>query len=165
MRKTIAAGFVLLSLPVIAQTAKTPFTAVENLSNEKAVRHLSGQELGDTMKKGMTPGAFYSQVMLSKHDGYQIINTIRDKDGQAEIHADWNDNLFVQEGEASFVTGGTAVDAKVTAPGEQRGTAIKGGATMTMRAGDYFFVPAGTPHQMKVASGQRIRFIAFKTHR
>src|SRR5712671_6111094 len=165
MRKIVIAGIVLAALPAIAQTAqmstKTPFTAVEKLTPENAVRHVSGQELGDTMKKGMTPGAFYSQVMLSKHDGYQIINTIRDKDGQAEIHADWNDNLFVQEGQASFVTGGTAVDAKVTAPGEQRGTAIKGGATMTMRAGDYFFVPAGTPHQMKVAPGQRIRFIAF----
>jgi mannose-6-phosphate isomerase-like protein (cupin superfamily) len=169
MRKIIVAGFVLVSLPVIAQTispaAKTPFTAVERLSAENAVRHLSGQELGDIMKKGMTPGAFYSQVMLSKHDGYQIINTIRDKDGQAEIHADWNDNLFVQEGEATFVTGGTAVDAKVTTPGEQRGTGIKGGAAAAMRPGDYFFVPAGTPHQMKVAPGQRIRFIAFKTHK
>jgi mannose-6-phosphate isomerase-like protein (cupin superfamily) len=103
--------------------------------------------------------------LLSKHDGYQIINTIRDKDGQAEIHADWNDNLFVQEGQATFVTGGAAVDAKMTAPGEQRGTAIQGGNSMTMRAGDYFFVPAGTPHQMKVAPGQRIRFIAFKTHK
>jgi len=169
MRKILIAGLVLASLPAItqsiAQTAKPPFTAVEDLTPEKTVRHVTGQELGDTMKKGMTPGAFYSQIMLSKHDGYQIINTIRDKDGQAEIHADWNDNLFVQEGEASFVTGGTAVDAKVTAPGEQRGTAIKGGNTMTMRAGDYFFVPAGTPHQMKVAPGQRIRFIAFKTHK
>ena len=164
MRFLIAVG-VLASLPALAQPAKAPFTAVENLTSEKAVRHVSGQELGDTMKKGMTPGAFYSQVMLSKHDGYQIINTIRDKDGQAEIHADWNDNLFVQEGEASFVTGGAAVDAKVTAPGEQRGTAIKGGNVMTMRAGDYFFVPAGTPHQMKVGAGQRIRFIAFKTHK
>ena len=169
MRKTLIAAAILMALPAVAQTnspaAKTPFTAVENLTSEKSVRHVTGQELGDTMKKGMTPGAFYSQVMLSKHDGYQIINTIRDKDGQAEIHADWNDNLFVQEGEASFVTGGTAVDAKVTAPGEQRGTSIKGGNTMTMKAGDYFFVPAGTPHQMKVAPGQRIRFIAFKTHK
>jgi len=165
MCKLLIAGFVLASLPVVAQTAKTPFTAVERLSEEKAVRHFSGQELGEIMKKGMTTGAFYSQVMLSKHDGYQISNTIRDKDGQAEIHADWNDNLFVQEGEASFVTGGTAVDAKGTAPGEQRGTAIKGGAAVTMKPGDYFFVPAGTPHQMKVAAGQRIRFIAFKTHK
>jgi len=165
MRKYLTAALVVAALPVVAQTAKTPFTAVEQLTAEKTVRHVSGQELGDTMKKGMTPGAFYSQVMLSKHDGYQIINTIRDKDGQAEIHADWNDNLFVQEGEATFVTGGTAIDAKVTAPGEQRGTSIKGGANATMRAGDYFFVPAGTPHQMKVAAGQRIRFIAFKTHK
>ena len=105
MRFLIAAA-VLASLPALAQPAKAPFTAVENLTPEKAVRHVSGQELSETMKKGMGPGAFYSQIMLSKHDGYQIINTIRDKDGQAEIHADWNDNLFVQEGEASFVTGG-----------------------------------------------------------
>ena len=169
MCKILIAGAILASLPAIAQTispaAKTPFTSVERLTAENAVRHLTGQELGDTMKKGMTPGAFYSQMLLSKHDGYQIINTIRDKDGQAEIHAEWNDNLFVQEGEATFVTGGAAVDAKTTAPGEQRGTAIKGGSSMTMRTGDYFFVPAGTPHQMKVAPGQRIRFIAFKTHK
>ena len=165
MRKILIAAALVAAVPAIAQTARTPFTAVENLSPEKSVRHLTGQELEGTLKKGMTPGAFYSQILLSKHDGYQIINTIRDKDGQAEIHADWNDNLFVQEGEATFVTGGTAVDAKVTAPGEQRGTSIKGGTTMTMKPGDYFFVPAGTPHQMKVAPGQRIRFIAFKTHK
>src|SRR3954464_7631353 len=154
MRKLLPSGLVLASLPVIAQTPKTPFTAVEQPTPEKAVRHVSGQELGDTMKKGMTPGAFYSQVMLSKHDGYQIINTIRDKDGQAEIHADWNDNLFVQEGEATFVTGGSAVDARSPARGEQRGTAIRGGSSVTRRAGASFFVPAGTRPQMKVAAGQ-----------
>ena len=164
MRFLIAAA-VLASLPALAQPAKAPFTAVENLTPEKAVRHVSGQELGETMKKGMGPGAFYSQIMLSKHDGYQIINTIRDKDGQAEVHAGWNDNIFVQEGEARLATGGSAVDAVLTTPGEQRGTSIKGGNSMAMKAGDYFFVPAGTPHQMKVAAGQRIRFIAFKTHK
>ena len=165
MRKILILGAVLAAAPVLAQGAKMPFTSVESLTPEKTVRHVTGQELEATMKKGMTPGAFYSQIMLSKHDGYQIINTIRDKDGQAEVHADWNDNLFVQEGEANFVTGGTQVDAKETAPGEKRGTSIKGGATATMRAGDYFFVPAGTPHQMLVPAGKRIRFIAFKTHK
>src|SRR5258706_3585967 len=122
MRKMLFAGFVLASLPVMAQSAKTPFTAVEKLAPENTVRHLTGQELGETLKKGMTPGAFYSQILLSKHDGYQIINTIRDKDGQAEIHADWNDNLFVQEGHATFVTGGVGVVSQVTAPGAERGS-------------------------------------------
>ena len=161
----IAAALVILPLAAFAQGPKTPFTAVERLESEKSVRHVTGQELGDTLKKGMKPGDFYSQILLSKHDGYQIINTIRDKDGQAEVHADWNDNLFVQEGEANFVTGGTPVDGKTTAPGETRGTAVKGGKTMTMRAGDYFVVPAGTTHQMLVPAGKRIRFIAFKTHK
>src|SRR5258708_21898194 len=131
MRKMLFAGFVPASLPVMAQSAKTPFTAVEKLAPENTVRHLTGQELGDTMKRGMVPGAFYSQILLSKHDGYQIINTIRDKDGQAEIHADWNDNLFVQDGEASFVTGGTAVAAKVDPAGQQRRAAPKGRHTHT----------------------------------
>ena len=123
---------------IAAVTAAMPFTAVENLTPEKAVRHVSGQDLTATLQKGMTPGAFYSQILLSKHDGYQIINTIRDKDGQAEVHEAWNDNLLVQEGTASFVTGGTAVDAKVTGPGEHRGTAIKGGAIALscVRSGD-----------------------------
>ena len=163
MRKYLIAAAVLAALPAIAQPAKTPFTAVENLTPEKTVRHVTGQELGDTLKKGMTPGAFYSQIMLSKHDGYQIINTIRDKDGQAEIHADWNDNLFVQEGEATFVTGGTIPGSKLTAPGEHRGKAITGGTNRPMRAGDYFLIPAGTPHQMLLEPGKRIKFIAFKT--
>src|SRR5258705_11459109 len=149
MRKILIAGAILAALPAIAQTpaAKTPFTAVERLAPENAVRHLTGQELGETMKKGMTPGAFYSQILLSKHDGYQIINTIRDKDGQAEIHADWNDNLFVQEGQATFVTGGSAVEAKITPTGGKRGAAIKGGHTTTHPAGGYFIVAARASRQ------------------
>jgi len=148
-----------------ALAAAPPFTALDKTGPEKAVRHFSGTELSDTLRKAKRPGDYYAQALLSKDEHYQVINTIRDKDGQAEVHAGWNDNIFVQEGEASFVTGGTAVDAQDAAPGEKRGTAIKGGATMTMRPGDYFFVPAGTPHQTKVAPGQHIKFIAFKTHK
>jgi mannose-6-phosphate isomerase-like protein (cupin superfamily) len=148
-----------------ALVAAPPFTALDKTGPENAVRHISGTELSDTLRKAKKPGDFYAQALLSKGEHYQVINTLRDKDGQAEIHAAWNDNVFVQEGEASFVTGGTAVDAKDTALGEKRGTAIAGGVTMSMRPGDYFFVPAGTPHQMKVAPGQHIKFIAFKTHK
>jgi mannose-6-phosphate isomerase-like protein (cupin superfamily) len=148
-----------------ALAAAPPFTSLDKTGAETAVRHFSGTELSDSLRKAKKPGDYYAQALLSKGEHYQVINTIRDKDGQAEVHAGWNDNIFVQEGEASFVTGGTAVDAQDTAPGEKRGTSIKGGATMTMRPGDYFFVPAGTPHQMKLAPGQHIKFIAFKTHK
>ena len=142
-----------------------PFTSLDKTGPETAVRHLPGAELGDSLKKAKKPTDFYAQALISKSPQYQVINTIRDKDGQAEVHADWSDHIFVQEGEAKFVTGGTALNAAVTAPGEQRGTSIKGGSTATMKAGDYFFVPAGTPHQMLVGPGQHIKFIAFKTHK
>ncbi|HWM60848.1 MAG TPA: hypothetical protein VNN98_01790 [Rhizomicrobium sp.] len=148
-----------------ALAAAPPFTALDKTGAENAVRHLPGTELTQALKAAKKPGDFYAQATLSKGERYQLINTIRDKDGQAEVHDGWNDHIFVQEGEASFVTGGVAVDANVTAPGEKRGTVIKGGATAAMHPGDYFFVPAGTPHQMLVAPGQHIKFIAFKTHK
>ncbi len=144
--------------------AAPPFTSLDKTGPETAVRHVSGAELTQSLTAAKKPGDYYAQALLSKGAHYQVINTIRDKDGQAEVHAAWNDNIFVQDGEASFVTGGTAVNAQDTAPGEKRGTSITGGTTMPMRPGDYFFVPAGTPHQMIVAPGKHLKFIAFKTH-
>jgi mannose-6-phosphate isomerase-like protein (cupin superfamily) len=147
-----------------ALSAAPPFTALDKTGPENAVRHFSGAELTKTLKAAKKRGDFYAQALLSKGERYQVINTIRDKDGQAEVHESWNDHIFVQEGEASLLTGGTAKDAQVTAPGEHRGAAVVGGTTQPMRPGDYFFVPAGTPHQMVVAPGKHIKFIAFKTH-
>jgi mannose-6-phosphate isomerase-like protein (cupin superfamily) len=111
----------------------------------------------------MTPDAFYSEVVFTRTDTFRVMNTARDKSGEAEIHADWTDNMVVQEGEATFMVGGTVVDARTTAPGEQRGKSITGGTAMPMRPGDYFLIPAGTPHQMIVAPGKKIKFLAFKT--
>lgn len=148
-----------------AVAAAPPFTSLDKTGPETAVRHLTNADLGDVLRKAKKPTDFYAEALISKGAVYKVINTIRDKDGQAEIHADWADHIFVQEGEARFATGGSAVAAQVTAPGEQRGTSIKGGTVMTMKPGEYFFVPAGTPHQMLVAPGQHIKFIAFKTHK
>jgi len=145
--------------------AALPFTAVDKTTTDTTFRHLAGKELRETIQKGMTPDALYSQVLLAKHDTYQIHMTARDKSGGAEIHDNWSDHIFIEEGEASFVIGGVAVDAKVTAPGERRGTAIKGGTTIAVRPGDYLFIPPGTPHQMIVKPGQSARFIGFRTHK
>jgi mannose-6-phosphate isomerase-like protein (cupin superfamily) len=165
MRKYLIAAAVLAAIPAIAQPAAPPFTSLDKTGSETTVRHLTNADLGDTLKKAKKPTDFYAEALISKGAVYRVINTIRDKDGQAEIHADWADHIFVQEGEARFATGGTVVEAKVTAPGEQRGTSIKGGSVQTMKPGDYFFIPAGTPHQMLVPAGGRIKFIAFKTHK
>jgi len=156
MNKTIAiaAALTLLPLAALAQT-KT--------EGDKAVRHITGRALDAELKKGMTKDAFFSQIIITQAPSYRVINTTRDKPGEAEIHDGMTDHIFVQEGEATFVTGGKIDGSKVTAPGEHRGKAITGGASRPMRPGDYFLIPAGTAHQMLLDPGKRIKFIAFKT--
>jgi mannose-6-phosphate isomerase-like protein (cupin superfamily) len=145
--------------------AALPFAMVDKTAPDTAARLVTGKEIGATMLKGMTPDALYSQVRLAKRDAYEIHITSRDKSGLAEIHENWSDHIFIQEGEASFIIGGTVPDAKVREPGEKRGTAITGGRTMVVRAGDYLFIPPGTPHQMVMKPGQRATFIGVRTHK
>jgi mannose-6-phosphate isomerase-like protein (cupin superfamily) len=145
--------------------AALPSTMVDKTGPDTAVRHVTGKEINETLQKGMTPDALFSQVRLAKRDAYEIHITSRDKSGVAEIHENWSDHIFIQEGEASFIIGGTVPDAKVREPGEKRGTAIIGGRTMVVRVGDYLFIPPGTPHQMVMKPGQRATFIGFRTHK
>jgi glc operon protein GlcG len=56
----------------------------------------------------------------------------RDGPGQAEVHRDEADVIYIQDGAATLITGGAVVDPKETASGEIRGTAIDGGETRTL---------------------------------
>src|SRR6476659_5623517 len=145
--------------------ATLPSTIVDKTGSDTAARHIAGKELSDLLKKGMIPGALFSQIILAKHPTYLIYITTRDKSGQSEVHQNWNDNIFIQDGETSFVVGGAATDAKEREPGELRGSAISGGKTVVLHAGDYLFVPAGVPHQMIVEPGHRATFLDFKTRK
>jgi len=113
-----------------------------------------------------TPGAggFASQQSLLNHKNSQASVTIRDKNGQAEVHADWEDHMFILAGEASLILGGAVENGKTTAPGEKRGDGINGGKTIVLHPEDYIFIPVNTPHQMLVAPGKTVRYTVVKTH-
>src|ERR1700693_5529984 len=51
----------------------------------------------------------------------------RDKAGQVEVHDKETDVIYVVDGTATFVTGGTMVGGKMTKPGQLMGSDIKGG--------------------------------------
>jgi mannose-6-phosphate isomerase-like protein (cupin superfamily) len=51
--------------------------------------------------------------------------------GDVEIHEKTNHVFIIVEGEATFVTGGTAVDARQTAPDQRRARASKAGGPTT----------------------------------
>lgn len=73
----------------------------------------------------------------------------RDKGGQVEVHDKETDVIYITEGEATFVTGGTMVGGKMSKPGQHLGSDITGGQTHHLVKGDVVVVPAGTPHWFK----------------
>lgn len=88
-------------------------------------------------------------VLFDASDKYMVHTSRRDKAGVAEVHTKDADIIYVQEGSATFVTGGTVVDPKESAPNEIRGKEITGGEMRTIAKGDVIIVPAGTPHWFK----------------
>lgn len=110
------------------------------------------------------PGNLYSQQLLLNHKNSQANITIREKNGQAEQHADWEDHIFILDGEVTMVLGGTVENGKTTGPGETRGDSIKGGKNFVLHPQDYIYVPVNTPHQMLVAAGKSVRYAVVKTH-
>jgi len=95
--------------------------------------------------EGFAKGA----VLLDGSNGrnYMVHTSRREKPGQAEIHTKDADVIYVQQGSATFITGGVAVDAKETAPDELRGSSIRNGQTRQIAQGDVIVVPHGVPHQ------------------
>jgi glc operon protein GlcG len=84
---------------------------------------------------------------------YMVHTSRREKAGLAEVHTLDTDIIYVLDGTATFVTGGTAVDPKTVAPDEIRGTRIDGGDTRQLVKGNVIIVPSGTPHWFKDVSG------------
>lgn len=92
-------------------------------------------------------------VLFDASDKYMVHASHRDKAGMVEVHEKDADIIYVLEGSATLVTGGEIVGGKVIAPGEIRGTEVKGGETRTIAKGDVIIVPAGTPHWFKEVPG------------
>jgi mannose-6-phosphate isomerase-like protein (cupin superfamily) len=84
---------------------------------------------------------------------YMVHTSRRERAGQAEVHARDTDIIYVTGGAATFVTGGTVVDGKATAPDEVRGTGIASGTVRRIAKGDVVIVPNGTPHWFQEVQG------------
>ena len=69
--------------------------------------------------------------------------------GQVEVHDKETDTFHVLNGEATLVTGGKMAGGHVSAPNQQRGSAITGGELHQLSKGDVIVIPAGIPHWFK----------------
>ena len=92
-----------------------------------------------------------------------VILANRRGSGEVEVHDKTNHIFIIVEGEATFVTGGTLVGAKNTAPGQIRAASLNGGRTHQLKKGDVITVPAKTPHWWKDVSTKTIAYYAINT--
>lgn len=90
---------------------------------------------------------------------YMVHASRRDAAGQGEVHVRDTDIIYVLDGSATFVTGGTLVDGKTTAPDEIRGPSIRGGETRRIARGDVIIVREGTPHWFKDVDGPVLYYV------
>jgi mannose-6-phosphate isomerase-like protein (cupin superfamily) len=83
--------------------------------------------------------------------------------GEVEVHEKTNHVFIIVEGEATFITGGTLVGAKQTAPDQIRASSVQGGQTHHLTKGDVITIPAKTPHWFKEIPTQTIAYYAVNT--
>jgi len=107
--------------------------------------------------------AFAKGAPLLETAGYKIHASRRDAPGQAEVHVRDTDIIYVLEGTATMIVGGTVVGGKTTATDEIRGTAIQGGEIRQMAKGDVMVVPNGTPHQFQAVQGPFLYYVVKAT--
>ena len=110
---------------------------------------------------GKVAAAFAKGAVLFDGAGrnYMVHASRREAAGQAEVHTRDTDIIYVLEGATTFVTGGTLVAGKTTAPDEVRGTAIEDGESRRLGKGDVIIVPNGTPHWFKEVEGPVLYYV------
>ena len=97
------------------------------------------------------------------NDKVLVILANRRGSGEVEVHDKTNHIFIIVEGEATFVTGGTLVGAKNTAPGQIRAASMQGGQTHQLKKGDVITIPAKTPHWWKDVQTKTIAYYAINT--
>jgi mannose-6-phosphate isomerase-like protein (cupin superfamily) len=143
MMKSLGILAVLFALTIVVAADGVP-TVVTHVPNSKVI---------EVMTKG-------GQIV---NDKGLIILANRRGAGEAEVHDRTNHIFIIVEGEATFVTDGTLVGAKNTAPGQIRATGIDGGQTHQLRKGDVITIPAKTPHWWKEVPTKTIAYYAINT--
>lgn len=117
------------------------------------------------LESSKVSAAFAKGNPLLENEEYKIHASRREKPGEAEIHFYETDVVYVVDGTATFVTGGTAVNPKTTAPGEIRGSKIQGGEIHKLKKGDVIVVPRGTPHWFKEVKAPFLYFVVKPIHK
>src|SRR5207249_6561597 len=109
----------LMKLTAIVAMAVATFavTLIAAKGVPSKVTYIPHDTVNSTMAKGGQIIGENGLIVLAQRRGA----------GEVEVHENTNHVFIIVEGEATFVTGGTLVSAKNTAPGQIRAASVEGG--------------------------------------
>jgi mannose-6-phosphate isomerase-like protein (cupin superfamily) len=151
MRIIFPVATLLLSIGVSAQTMSSDHWTRQTLLDRAQHR-----------RQLATQGDGSASETLEKYPHHYTMLAFRSKNGGAEVHQNFADMFTILDGHVTLITGGEVVDPKTTAPGEIRGSSVKGGWSQELHASDVVHIPAGTPHQMLIAAGETVTYFVVK---
>ena len=112
------------------------------------VTYIESQKVAASFAKGAVLVGDDENMMHSARN-YMVHASHREKAGVVEIHEYDTDIVYVLNGSATLVTGGTPVGTTTTAPHELRAPTVNGGETRNLVPGDVVIIPNGVPHWFK----------------
>jgi mannose-6-phosphate isomerase-like protein (cupin superfamily) len=144
----------LLALPaVLAVAAAQSAGAQAPAPVVEAVTAAQVQALIDAAKAERKEG----QALVTKPgvqlSPYSTVIEYRPGTAPAARHDANAELVYVAEGAATLVTGGTLVGQVAAAPGNWSGTNIANGTPRPIAKGDWVIIPQKTPHQFNVPAG------------
>lgn len=118
--------------------------AVPEKSATPSVTYFPAKQVSQAFVKGMP---------LIEVANYKVHASHREVPGIVEVHTRDTDIIYMLEGSATLVTGGTMIDGKNIEPEEIRGKDVRGGQSRQITKGDVIIIPNGVPHWFKEVKG------------
>jgi glc operon protein GlcG len=130
-------------LAIAGAEAAKAFSSEAGVATQLPVTYFSKKDVDEGFTKG--------SVLFDGAGGrnYMVHASRRETPGMVEVHTKDTDILYVLNGTATIVTGGTMIDGKNIASDEIRGREITGGETKKLVPGDVMIIPSGVPHWFK----------------
>jgi mannose-6-phosphate isomerase-like protein (cupin superfamily) len=115
----------------------------------------------ESMRRAMKPGqGFMWKPLVRGSDAVAALEYWK-KSGKPAVHPDQAEYVIVIAGNGTMVSGGRLIDPVTTNPTLIEGSPIEAGTTRSLRPGDVFLIPAGTPHWFGI-SGDRLVLLGTK---
>ena len=126
------------------------------------IEEVSGRLKAEIAKETNPDEEILAFELVGSDEGYNLFLVLRGNTGTSEIHSTVSDLHTAVAGTATLVIGGELVDGFELAPGQMRGTSIKGGTEHSLKAGDAVHIPANVSHHVVIASGDQYMYFVYQ---